>query len=57
MERRIKKAQQASKSSMKLKKDFKENEKQMHKMRKELIEIREAYRQTSTKLADAQQQL
>lgn len=42
---------------MKLKKDFKENEKQMHKMRKELIEIREAYRQTSTKLADAQQQL
>jgi len=53
MERRIKKAQQASKSSMKLKKDFKENEKQMHKMRKELIEIREAFKQTSTKLADA----
>lgn len=38
----MKKAQLASKSSLKLKKDFKENEKQMHKMRKELIEMKEA---------------
>jgi len=29
---------------MKLKKDFKENERQMHKMRKELIEVREAFK-------------
>lgn len=41
MERRMKKAQSAYKNSIKVKKDSKEYEKQMHKMRKELIELKD----------------
>ena len=50
MEHRMKKAQSSSKNNLKLKRDFKENERQMHKMRKELIELKERDKFTTAKL-------
>ena len=50
MERRMKKAQSLGRLGQKLKKDYKENERQMHSMRKELIELREHYKSVSAKL-------
>ena len=40
MERRMKKAQAASKTNLRFKKEFKEKDKESHKMRKDLIELR-----------------
>jgi|DEB19_MinimDraft_2_1074335.scaffolds.fasta_scaffold30290_1 hypothetical protein len=54
MEHRMKKAQSSSKNNLKLKRDFKENERQMHKMRKELIELKERDKFTTAKLQEAQ---
>ena len=40
MERRMKKAQATSKSNMRFKKDVKDKEREAHKMRKDIIDLK-----------------
>lgn len=40
MERRMKKAQAASKTNQRFKKEFRDKEKESHKMRKDIIDLR-----------------
>jgi len=40
MERRMKKAQAASKTNQRIKRDIKDKEKEAHKMRKEMIDLK-----------------
>ena len=57
MEHRMKKALGSQKNNSKLKREFKENERQMHKMRKEQIDLKERDKFTTAKLQEAQNSL
>ena len=52
IERKYTKAKAATKGASRARKEGKENEKQMHRMRKELIEVKDQNRQLQAKLVD-----
>ena len=52
MERRMKKAQASSKANIKFKKEVKDKERDMHKMRKEIIDLKHRNAGLGTQLQD-----
>jgi hypothetical protein len=52
MERRMKKAQTSSKAANKYKRENKENERQMHRMRKEITELKDSNKSLFTRVTE-----